>query len=77
MKYFLGLVGILCILAGLGSCTFGGTAGLIGGIAAVAVGTGMFALGIIAIGFAAVLEEIQSLRKTLVEGLRHFARQDK
>lgn len=62
------------MILGIGSCTVGGGGGLAGAVAGSTVGTGLFAAGLIAFGIAAVLEELQGLRRTLTEGLRHFAK---
>jgi hypothetical protein len=75
VKIFLGLAGVLCMIAGIGSRAIGGGGGLAGAVAGSTVGTGLFAAGLIAFGIAAVLEELQGLRRTLTEGLRHFAKQ--
>ena len=74
MKIFLGLTGVLCMIAGIGSCAMASGGGLAGAVAGSTVGTGLFAAGLIAFGIAAVLEELQGLRRTLSEGLRHFAK---
>jgi len=74
VKIFFGLVGIVCVLAGIGSCAMSSTGGLAGAVAGATIGTGLFAVGLVALGIAAILEELQGLRRTLAEGLRYFAR---
>ena len=74
MKIFFGLVGIVCMLFGLGSCALGGAGGVAGAFAGATVGTVLFAIGTVALGVASLLEELQRLRRTLTEGLRYFAK---
>lgn len=74
MKIFFGLVGIFCMLLGIGSCAMSGSGGLAGAVAGATVGAVLFAVGLVSLGIAALLEELQGLRRTLVEGLRHFAK---
>lgn len=70
MRTFLALVGIACMLLGVGSCALGGAGGLAGALAASAMGAILFGAGLVALGLASVLEELQAIR-------RHFERHGK
>jgi hypothetical protein len=76
MKIFFGLVGFVCMILGMGSCAMRATGGLVDAVAGATIGTGLFAVGLVALGIAAILEELQGLRRTLTEGLRHFAKKE-
>lgn len=64
MKHALGIVGVLCLLGGLGSCVLGGGTNA-GSVVSSAIGIALFALGVVAIGFGAVLGELERIRDAL------------
>jgi 4-hydroxybenzoate polyprenyltransferase len=68
------LIGVLCWLAGMGSCSFAGASGVFGAAAGALVGLAFFALGLVALGFAAIIESVQDINATLKEGFKHFAK---
>lgn len=74
MKIFFGPLGIACMLLGVGSCTFAGAGGAAGLVAGATVGLALFAIGTVALGVSALLDELQHLRRTVTEGLRYFAK---
>jgi hypothetical protein len=64
MKHALGILGTLCLIGGLGSCVLGGGT-LAGNVLNAAIGVALFALGVVAIGFGAVLGELEKIRDAL------------
>lgn len=70
MRTFLALLGIACMLLGLGSCAIGGAGGLAAAVATSTIGTVLFGTGAVTLGLATVVEELQGLRK-------HFERRGK
>lgn len=64
MKHALGILGVICVLIGLGSCVMGGGKGF-GNALGDLIGIALFAVGVIAISFGSVLGELERIRDTL------------